>query len=706
LTVAHGSVQEEPEEVSEVEEEAPVPIVRPVKRTVRPVPVKRVIKKSPTPVKRLPSTVKVSPTQVRTVKGKAVVPSVRKVRPVKPLPRKEEPKKKYTYVIAVVVVVLLIMVAAFYGPFGVPTVTAKAKASKDHIAIGDDVTFSANGSKSSGTISSYTWDLGDGSAKLRGKVVHHIYVKAGVFNVTLSVKEDSGKSGTAKLTINVAHLQITPPAKMVGDKASYTVTGGALIQGDSLYSIKNPMPGIGMPEIKVTQIDMTYNGTLTSSVIDILSAEDGFNETHNSLHREVAEKTQFTATATTNIGSATVTGTEDMKQQVYVDLKTLQTVKTLLHSELKTDPIKLPLTQLNAMTSKDDLRAYPDLATADSQINIEDLYVGKTFNTGDPNSLSGQFSKGQAPNTVTYYWKYLGVDNVYKRSAVHLNVTIDQNTMSKLSMTMLYFDLWIASDIPTYVKMQTYLEGHNDTTTYKAHNVQTMSAFTLGTVAITGTCNAPHYDALHPLAALNAFNITPPQGSPNGTSIQLSAHAALLIAMNQSSDFRTFMSSGSPYAVTGNYSEKKGPSWNMTFGQSGSTSGYNVIVTDLGGGTYQVMSKTVSISAPKILRDDIGSLVSMTSAEAIFHSDQQVSDEIFVGKNLNFDTTNWLFQASAPYPNLDFTYTSLSATTIQYGYSLVKQDSAKGTVFSVALNGQDGQIMWVQNHSGTIPLSR
>ncbi len=697
LTVTHGHAQEEPEEVSEVEEEALVS--KPVKKVARPVPTK-------TPVKRLPPTVKVTPTSIKKVKGKSVVPPVRKVRPVKPLVRKKEPKKKYPYMIAVVIVVLILIVAAFYGPLKVPTVTAKAQASKDHVSIGDAVTFSANGSKSSGSISSYTWDFGDSSLKVRGKVVHHVYLKAGVFNVTLIVKEDSGKSGTAKLIINVAHLQVTPPSKQIGDVAVYTVTGGAILQGDSLYSIKNPVPGL-IPEIKITKIDMTYNGTLTSSVKDLQSAEDGFNETHNTLHREVAENTQFSATATTNIGSATITGTEVMKQQVYIDLKTAQSVKTVLHSDLKTDPIKLPFTTLKAMTSKDDLRAYPDLATADSQINIEDLFVGKTFNTGDPNTLQGQLSKGQAPNTVTYYWKYVApIDNIYQRPAVHLNVTVDQNTLSKLSLTSLYIDLWVAADLPTYVQMHTYLEGQNDTTQYTAHNLQVMSSFTPGTIPITGTCDAPHYDALHTLAALDSFNLTPPQGSPNGTSIQFTPHAALLVALNQSSDFRTYMSSGQPYAVSGNYSEKKGPSWNMTFGKEGSTSGYNVIVTDLGGGNYQVMPKAVSITAPTIPRDDIGSLVTLTSAEAIFHSDPQVSDEIFVGKSLNFDTTNWLFQASTPYPNLDFTYTSLSATNIQYGYSLVKQDTAKGTVFSVALNGQDGQLMWVQDHSGTIPISR
>jgi PKD repeat protein len=705
LRVAHGSAQEEPEEVSEVEEVAPIRVVKPLKK-VQPDPTKKPVTKATSPVKRLPSSVKVSPTLVKSVKGKSVVPPVRKVRPVKPLVRKKEPKKKYPYMVAAILVVLVLVVAAYYGPLKVPTVTVKALASKDHISIGDSVIFSGNGSKSSGPISSYIWDFGDGTVKGKGKVVHHVYLKAGVFNVTLTVKEDSGKSGTAKLVINVAHLQVTPPGKQIGDIAAYTVNGGAILQGDSLYAIKSPAPQLGVPDITVTKIDMTYNGTLTSSVKDLLSTEDGFNETHNTLHREVAETTQFSATATTNIGSATITGTEAMKQQVYIDLKTAQSVKTVLHSDLKTEPIKLPLITMKAMTSKDDLRAYPDLATADSQINLEDLYVGKTFNTGDPNTLQGQFSKGQAPNTVTYYWKYVGIDNIYKRPAIHLNVTIDQNTLSKLSLTSLYIDLWVSADIPTYVQMHTYLEGQNETTQYSAHNLQVMSSFTPGTVPITGTCDAPHYDTLHVLANMGTFNITPPQGSPNGTSIQFTPHAALLIGLNQSSDFRTYMSSGSPYAVSGNYSEKKGPSWNMTFGKEGSTSGYNVIVTDLGGGSYQVMPKAVSITAPSIPRDNIGSLVTLTSAEAIFHADPEVSDEIFVGKSLNFDTTNWLFQASTPYPNLDFTYTSVSATNIQYAYSLVKQDPAKpGTMFSVALNVQDGQLMWVQTHSGTIPLN-
>ena len=704
LTVVHGPGQEEPEEVSEVEEEAPVPVVRPVKRTVKLVSVKRPIKKSQSPVKTLPPTVKVSPTTVRPVKGRPVQPPVRKVRPVKPFVKKKQAKKKYPYVIAAVLVVLLLLVAALYGPLKVPTVTAKAQASKDHVTLGDDVIFSGNGSKSSGSIQSYTWDFGDGSIKVSGKVVHHIYLKAGTFNVTLVVKESSGKTGTATLVLSVAHLQVSPPKKQLGDVAVYSVSGGAVIQGSDLYSLKNPAYPLGPAKITVTNIDMTYTGNMTSSVKDIMSAEDGYNETHNTLHREVDEGTSFSATATTNVGSATVTGTEAMIQQVYIDLKTNQTVKTVLHSDLRTNAIQLPLgTHLNPMTSKDDLRSYPDLATVGSQINLEDLYVGKTFNTGDPNTQQGQITKGQAPNSVTYYWQFIKVENVYGRPAVHLNVTVDQNTMSKLSLTSLYIDLWVASDIPTYLKMHAYIEGQNGTSTYTAHSQQVMTSFTAGAVAITGTCNAPHYDNLNSLALTDIFNLTPPQGETNG-SIKLSPHDAMIVAMNQSSDFRTFMSSGTPYAISGNYSEKKGPSWNMTFGQAGSTSGYNIIVTDIGGGSFQVMPKAITITAPTIQRDSIGPVVTLNSAQSIFQSDPQVSDELFAGNGVNFATTNWLFQASMPYPNLDFTYTSLSATQVQYAYSLVKSDSAKGTVFSAAVNGQDGQFMWVQNHSGTIPL--
>jgi len=710
LTIAHkpSEVEEEYEEVVALRTLRPKaprsvmkgrPVKGPIKRTPPTIkgqrPVKAPIRKAPFPVRRAP------------------VP-VRRPLPVKrpkPMVHKEKKRRTNSFVIlAVLMVSILVLASTIYYFNVIPNVKANARASNDHVSIGDDVTFYGNGSKGSVSIDTYDWDFGDGTAHGRTKIVHHTFSKAGTFNVTLKIKSDSGPTDSVKIVVHVAHLQVKPPSKMIGDNGGYAVHGWAFIEGPDLYTIHNPYTQFGLPsEIKIQSVSLKYNGTMTSSIRDIMVQEDGYNETHQTLHREVGQNLKFTAIAIPNVGTypVTIDGTEVMKQQVYVDLKMNQTIKTVTTSSMNTEPIKVSGFTLPKMSSTDDLRTYPDLATVDSQVNVEDLFVDRTLDTGDPSSLQGSIQKGQSPNMVVYSWKYNGTDNVYKRPSIHLNVTIDGNTMAKLGLTALFVDIWVAKDIPTYVKMHTYLEGYNGTNHYKADIVEEMTSFTAGLSAIVGTCGAPHYDPAHPLALFAAFNITPPEGDPAGTSAKFSSHEALLVGMNKSSGFKAYLTGqGSPYAVSGNYSEKSGPTWNLTFGKKGSTEGYNIIVTDIGGGDYNVLAQQVSIDAPQIARDDILSVVSLSSAETIFSSDGKTASEDFVGGKIDFSRTSWLLDANTPYPNLDFTLTSISATQVQYTYTLSKSEPSSGgqRYYTVALNAIDGQLMFAQTHTGSVPI--
>jgi PKD repeat protein len=71
---------------------------------------------------------------------------------------------------------------------------------------GDKIFF--NGSSSTTTpprrIVSYSWEFGDGSPKASGSVVSHQYTKAGTYNVTLVVTDDSGRQGVASNSVTVA----------------------------------------------------------------------------------------------------------------------------------------------------------------------------------------------------------------------------------------------------------------------------------------------------------------------------------------------------------------------------------------------------------------------------------------------------------------------------------------------------------------------
>ncbi|MGU7811554.1 PKD domain-containing protein [Burkholderia sp. AW49-1] len=93
---------------------------------------------------------------------------------------------------------------------------------------------------SNGSVTSYTWDFGDGSSGATGQNVVHTYAAAGPRVVTLTVTDSLGRTETA--TANIEVLPLQPPHGVVihgplevplGDSADFTVSfenpgGGAV----------------------------------------------------------------------------------------------------------------------------------------------------------------------------------------------------------------------------------------------------------------------------------------------------------------------------------------------------------------------------------------------------------------------------------------------------------------------------------------------
>jgi len=79
--------------------------------------------------------------------------------------------------------------------------TAVVSASPQEVILGETVTFDGSASDDDGEIVSYVWDFGDGIGD--GITTSHTYAAAGDYNVTLTVTDDDGATGSDTATVTV-----------------------------------------------------------------------------------------------------------------------------------------------------------------------------------------------------------------------------------------------------------------------------------------------------------------------------------------------------------------------------------------------------------------------------------------------------------------------------------------------------------------------
>src|SRR5438094_417283 len=96
-----------------------------------------------------------------------------------------------------------------------------ADAGSDHSgSLGSAVTFRGSGSDQDGTVTSYTWDFGDG-ASAAGATPSHAYATAGTYTAKLTVTDDRGALGSDSALVTVAGSPGgTPWARGFGGAAS------------------------------------------------------------------------------------------------------------------------------------------------------------------------------------------------------------------------------------------------------------------------------------------------------------------------------------------------------------------------------------------------------------------------------------------------------------------------------------------------------
>ena len=105
-----------------------------------------------------------------------------------------------------------------------PNVPPVAEAGDDQtVELGATITFDGSASRDEdGTIVSYSWAFGDENSDT-GVTVSHIYGAAGVYEVTLTVTDDYGDTGSDTLTVTVTTPPNVPPVAEAGSDKSARV---------------------------------------------------------------------------------------------------------------------------------------------------------------------------------------------------------------------------------------------------------------------------------------------------------------------------------------------------------------------------------------------------------------------------------------------------------------------------------------------------
>ncbi len=122
------------------------------------------------------------------------------------------------------------------------------------------VVFSSNGSyDADGTISSFNWDFGDGSAQSTEASPTHTYSAVGTYVASLVVFDDGGLSSSATVTINVSAESVKVFVGAIAMSKSATPAG---TQAQALVTVKNSS-GAVVPSATVSG---TWTGLATGNV--------------------------------------------------------------------------------------------------------------------------------------------------------------------------------------------------------------------------------------------------------------------------------------------------------------------------------------------------------------------------------------------------------------------------------------------------------
>ena len=158
------------------------------------------------------------------------------------------------------------------------------------------MTFSGAGSSSAGgTIASYEWNFGDGSAPVQGVSASHTYSVAGTYSASLKVTDGAGYSDTRSVTITPTSVQ----PKVYAD--SITMSLVTVRVGQAYAQAKVAVKDVSGNVISGATVAGTWSGLVSGSAT---ASTTGGVATFNSSSTRKTGSIKFTVTGISAPGYA------------------------------------------------------------------------------------------------------------------------------------------------------------------------------------------------------------------------------------------------------------------------------------------------------------------------------------------------------------------------------------------------------------------
>lgn len=518
-------------------------------------------------------------------------------------------------------------------------------------------------------------------------------------------------------------LIVKVPTERIGDKATYDVN--SLIKTTA-------QTGISTPWGDIKSLNISFTGPMIIQTNETTEKEDGFGEKHHVIDRYITQKLNVGGTVEIDLGFIATLhpdGYIETKENSYTDLKTNTTIqrKIINNVNVYSKAENIGNMTVGSLVSKDKIRFYTPpkeyLAYTSDYLNILSDVVPKnrTIKEGD------EYTSSNGNNT--YSWKAEGVDYIYEREALRINITMD-NFLTTHNFSNFNAFVWIANEISMPVKF--LLKGEIDLSEFSISPISfqymaTMTDYEQGEDPIPyGDCDAKHFYEKRPgydneFISEKNWEYVPSIGNM-ATSFDrtFTGENASIYAYNNSTGnpnlkgYLDWHASGNPFVVQGYYNETSNKTWNLTFAYRNNrrediyVDGYNVIITKNATNITAEGKIIESIREPLIEKKDIKESLSFSAAEDIFKKDNEIYKKAFSNDRIDFTRFNFGIKVNVmPSFNLlgfDLDFLNSFEVTGGYNYYLEKRTNSGDSMdlFRATIDGQNGQMLYVIEHSQTI----